>query len=93
MSKNSNIVRQSFTVARTVGKKISTGMADFWINYIPTKAKSILLSEGYVSSTPHWYGAITGNSFLGLSTYTIPILTAMTTYYVACETTTSLQRQ
>jgi Ig-like domain CHU_C associated len=45
---------------------------------------STTLTAGCISSTPNWYNA--GGTLLGTGTYITPVLSATTTYYVACET-------
>jgi hypothetical protein len=47
---------------------------------------STTLSAGCISSTPNWYSTSTSSNLLGTGTYTTPVLTTTTTYYVSCET-------
>lgn len=47
---------------------------------------SITLSASCQNAIANWYSASIGGTLLGTGTYTTPVLTATTTYYVSCET-------
>ena len=50
-----------------------------------SKYTSTTLSAVCMGSTAKWYSASSGGTAIGTGSYTTPVLSATTTYYVACE--------
>jgi Ig-like domain CHU_C associated len=85
----------TYTITVTLNACTANGTASVTVNPIvnaPTATgvtinqyTSTTLSAVCTGSTAKWYSASSGGSAIGTGSYTTPVLSATTTYFVACE--------